>query len=339
MTKICTTDDLQDDSFCHPVPNCNSSTKAVRIDESRFLGLTDLFGQKTVAAIAAWLNQADNPVIRRNREQIAETFPLLLPALASRTSSPVFCQLTTVIDSGHRLIDAVASLMGVKKKTVRFLRGKTPSLIGHFWLDDPTQLLKAVDAIPEHQRPMNASEWQKMSAFWRCSLDATGLSRHELNHQGAFARHLFVSFCSAGYGTAESALRGYLHRAGSWALFSAFVRNVGLWCEKRAQELDLEDALPKMASEQVAFELLTRFSAVKLLEFSECWHQSILCNQAHTAKIVHWPALLPDPVLCEGLTVVSLTNSFQLFKESDQLNHCVPRYISACLRGHSHIWR
>lgn len=333
MTGIIAPDDL----FCPSVPGCNSLAKKLPTDEYRLLGLTELFDPEKVTTIVAWLYQSDSPVVRRNREQILEIFPLLLPALASRSLTPVFSRLTTAIDSGHRLIDAIATLMGVRKTTVRFLRGKKPSLVGNNWLDDPTQLFSAVDAIPEHRRPMNAREWALMLALWRCSLDATVLSREASNCQGEFGRHLFVGFCAAGYGTAESTLRQYLHRAGSWALFSEFVRNVGRWCERRAHEVDLNDTLPKIASKRIALELLTRFSAIKLLELSEHWQQSIACNRAHTAKIVHWPPLLPGPVFCDGLTVVSLTDSFQLFKESEQLNHCVPMYISACLRGHSHI--
>ena len=333
MTGIIAPDDL----FCHSVPGGNSLAKTLRTDESRLLGLTELFDPEKVTAIVAWLNQPDSPVARRNREQLLETFPLLLPGLASRSLTPVFSRLTTVIDSGHRLIDAIASLMRVRKNSVRFLRGKKPSLVGNYWLDGPTQLFSAIDAIPENRRPMNAREWALMLAFWQCSLDATALFRHASSRQGAFGWHLFVGLCTAGYGTAESTLRQYLHRTGSWAPFSAFVRNVGRWCDRRGHELDFNDTLPKIASERIALELLTRFSAIKLLELSEHWQQRIARNQAHTAKIVHWPALLPGPVFCDGLTVVSLTDSFQLFKESEQLNHCVPMYISACMRGHSHI--
>ena len=333
MTGIIAPDDL----FCPSVPGCNSLAKTLPTDECILLGLTELFAPEKVTAIVGWLNQPDSPVVRRNREQILDTFPLLLPALASRSLTPVFSRLTTAIDSGQRLIEAIASLMGVKKKTVRFLRGKKPSLVGSYWLDDPTQLFSAIDAIPENRRPMNAKEWALMLAFWLGSLDATVLSRHASNFRGALGRHLFVGFCTAGYGSAESTLRQYLHRAGSWAPFSAFVRNVGRWCERRAHELDFNDTLPQIASEQIALELLTRFSSIKLLELSEHWQQSIARNRAHTAKIVHWPPLLPGPVFCDGLMVVSLTDSFQLFKESEQLNHCVPMYISACLRGHSHI--
>ena len=101
-----------DDSFYPSVPGCNPLAKTLRTDESRLLGLTELFEQERVTAIVAGLVQPDSPVVRRNREQILETFPLLLPALTAGSSEPVFSRLTIAIDSGHRLIDASASLMG-----------------------------------------------------------------------------------------------------------------------------------------------------------------------------------------------------------------------------------
>lgn len=306
-------------------------------NESTYRAIAEAFSQELVTAIREWIDQAGCMEVRRNREQIIATFPMVLPALALRPSDPEHITLTAAIDGGHQLIEAIASLTGVRKKTVRFLRGKNPSQIGKIWIEYPFQLFRVLDAIPDHRRPMNGEEWRLLTAFWLGSLQATSSSRHALNSPGEFGWHLFVGLCTCGYKEAEKTLRQYLRRSGSWAGFADFVRNVGRWCERRANNHDFNDTIARIAREQIALELLTRYPAIKLIEMSARWQQIIIRNQPHSANLVHWPALLPDPVTCNGLTVISLTNSFQLFKESEQLNHCVPTYIPACLLGHSHM--
>jgi hypothetical protein len=325
------------DFICRQNPERQPLLDARGKTESGYYSRPESLSEEGVAAVLDWLHQAGSLLVRRNREQIIETFPLLLPALALRRIEPEFIAITAVIDNGLSLIDAVASLAGVKKKSIRFLRGKKLSLVGKVWGENPFALFRAIDAIPDHRRPMNSREWRLFSAFWQCSHNATLSTRYDTSDLGELGWHLFVEFCTGGYSNTEKTLRQYLYRESFWRDFSAFVRHVGQWCEKRARELDFNNTVAGVAKRQIAFELLTHFPAKKLLELTEQWQQNIICNRPHVSRIVHWPALLPEPVFCDGLTVISLTDSFQLFKESESLNHCVPRYISACLLGHSHI--
>jgi hypothetical protein len=327
----------QQDSVCRKNPK-NKSLAGVRHKaEPSCCSTVESLKQGGMLAVLAWLHQPGSLLVRRNRKQIIETFPVLLPALALRRLEPEFVAITAVIDNGLPLIDAIATLVGVNRKTVRFLRGKKLSFVVGKWGENPFVLFKAIDAIPDHRRPMNSREWQLFSAFWRCSHNATLSTRYDTSDLGELGWHLFVEFCTAGYSNTEKILRQYLCRESFWGDFSAFVRHVERWCEKRARELDFNKAMAGLAKRQLALELLTHFPAIKLLELTEQWQQNIICNRPHASRIVHWPALLYEPVFFDGLTVISLINSFQLFKESESLNHCVPRYISACLLGHSHI--
>ena len=307
------------------------------LSKSAHTDLCDTFKHEDVSAMIDWICKSGSPVVRRNREQIIDTFPLLLPALVHRSSEPEFIKLTADIDGGRQLIEAIASLAGVKKKTVRFLRGIDPSPIGRQWTEDPLQLFRILDVLPDHRRPKNGDEWRLLAEFWQYSLRATNSTRHDLNGLGDFGWHLFVGLCTSGYIKSEKLLRRYLRHAGSWAGFANFVRDVGLWCESRAHAQQFNDTVAEAARDQIALELLTGYPAIKLLEMAEQWQQSIIRDQARTAKVAHWPALLPDPIFCDGLSVISLTDSFQLFKESQQLNHCVSMYNTICLLGEAHI--
>ena len=166
--------------------------------ESGYYSGPESLSEEGVAAVLDWMHQAGSSLVRRNREQIIETFPVLLPALALRRTAPEFVAITAVIDNGLPLIDAVASLAGVKKKSIRFLRGKKLSLVGKVWGENPFALIRAIDAIPDHRRPMNCREWRLFSAFWQCSHNATLSTRHEKSDLGELGWHLFVEFCTAG---------------------------------------------------------------------------------------------------------------------------------------------
>ena len=299
--------------------------------------LGDLFGQENTVDVIDWIGVSDSTITRRNRGQLVETFPLLLPALVRRPCDHDLMQITAAIDEGLQLIEAIALLVGVQKKTVRFLRGIKPSQIGKNWIEDPLLLFRILDRVPDHRRPRNADEWRLLTEFWQGSLHASLSGHRELNGFGEFGQHLFLGFCMAGYKKTENTLYHYLRRTGSWAGFADFVRNVGCWCERRAREQQFNDAVVGVARDQIAIELLTRYPAIRLLEMAEQWQQSTMRDRARAAKIIHWPALLPEPMTCQGLTVLTLNDSLQLFTEGAQLNHCVSTYIPMCLLGLSHI--
>lgn len=302
------------------------------------LNMTAAFNHEEMATIIGWENQASSPIVRRNRTQIMETFPLLLPSLAIQRSEPEHIALTAAIDGGCPLVDAIASLAKVQKKTVRFLRGKTPSQIGKIWIENPFQLLRAVDALPDHLRPQTAAAWRLMTAFWQYSVEATRPSHHKTNcYLEELGWHLFVGFFTAGEAKTESALRRYLTLADCWQGFSDFVCAIRDWCENQARFLEFNNAVAKIAKDKIAIDLLTRYPAIKLIEMSEQWRHAVVRGEGHAAAIAHWPPLLTEPVACNGLSVVSLTDCFQLNEEGRQLNHCVSTYARACLLGHSHI--
>ena len=312
---------------------------------------------KDKVAIIEWVNTASSRMVRRNRSQIIQTFPVLLPMLARSPLGQDIIALTSAIDDGVPLIDAIASLTGAKKGSVRYLRGKRISLLGYEWIENPFQLLKCLDETPDHRRPMNAQEWKTLWQLWRGSIQISGslvdINDYELGFHrwrsrycsgtnlddplGEVGKHIFTGLCSCGYTKAEEILQPNQNRDNCWEDLSDFAINVGRWCEHKARDLKFNAHLADICRDRITFELLMQYPAIKLMELSIQWRQIIIRSQALSAEIPHWPPLLPVPIYSHGLTVVSLTDSSQLAEEGRRLKHCVSAYTSACLCGLSHI--
>jgi hypothetical protein len=80
-----------------------------------------------------------------------------------------------------------------------------------------------------------------------------------------------------------------------------------------------------------------RYPAAKLVKMSDQWRKFVVQEQSHAAEIAYWPALLSEPVACDGMSVVSLTDKYQLELEGMRLDHCVSDHVWQCLQGDSHI--
>jgi hypothetical protein len=75
-----------------------------------------------VKAIIRWANH-DDPIIRRNRTQFLDIFPLLVPMLVFHEEDPLSELIIGWIDRGEALIDNIASLFNVKRSTMKYLAG------------------------------------------------------------------------------------------------------------------------------------------------------------------------------------------------------------------------
>ena len=304
-----------------------------------------------------WIEAAGSRMARRNRAQAIQAFPVLIPALLRYPSGLDNIVLTATIDEGVPLIDAIASVAAVKKGTVRYLRGKRTSLFGPEWLDNPFQLLKCLDEAPDHRRPTSAQEWMILWQLWRGCIQTSGpvmdIYDYELGFHrwctryysstnlddrlGEFGKHLFTGLCSYGYKKAEKILQPHQNRGNCWEDISDFAINVGRWCEQKARDLKFNVHVAEISRDRIALELLMQYPANKLMELSALWRQAVIRSQVIATEIAHWPPLLPFAIHSHGLTVISLTDSFQLAEEGRQLKHCVSTYTEVCLLGLSHI--
>jgi hypothetical protein len=316
---------------------------------TRYEAVLNEFGDAgiDVRSVQHWAEHPDW-LLRRNRRQAVATFPVFALLLAGSPEKPQHGEVRVAIDDGSPLVETISSNFRVSKRSVRFLRGKGPALIGAAWLESPAALLAAVDMVSPAKLPRNPAEWQVFRDYWvGCGEFLTGLHctmPSRLPHRDSLFRHMFSGLCAAGYEATAQRL-GPLS-PGNQQRFSRlkdYFRFVAEWCERGAGICEPNRYVQIAARETLYSELLTRYSVVELVRQSERWHREIArassvgLDPDADDRLVEWPGL-PGLPLCAGeLTVFSLTNSIQLQVEGNRLDHCVGTYFRSCLYGESHI--
>jgi hypothetical protein len=296
--------------------------------------------------IRSWADHEDH-IVRRNRHQVIASFPLFAALVALNSEIPVHMEIGAAIDRGDPLVEALSSILKVGKKSIRFLRGKGPALIGADWLDHPSELLEAVDSVLPEKQPRSRGEWKLFREFWVGCGDLT-VERYCRRPSPSLrcdkmSRHLLQGLTAAGYEASAQKLRrlwhGDLRRL---ADVKDYFRFVAEWCEAGAGLCGKRQHLRVVAG-NIRDDLLMRYSAMELIRQSERWHREIsraaavaLTAEAHAA-MEEWPALPGLPMRVGNLTVFSLTSTLQLQLEGTRLNHCVSTYVRSCMYGESHI--
>ena len=296
--------------------------------------------------IQSWANHEDH-IVRRNRHQVIASFPLFAALVALSSEIPVHMEIGAAIDRGDPLVEALSSTLGVSKKSIRFLRGKGPALIGSDWLDHPSELFEAIDIVLPEKQPRSREEWKLLREFWVGCGDLT-LERYCRRPSPSLrcdkmSRHLLQGLSTAGYEASARKLQrlwnGDLRRL---ADVKDYFRFVAEWCEAGAGLCGTRQHLRVVAG-NIRDDLLMRYSAMELIRQSERWHREIsraaavaLTAEA-SATMEEWPALPGLPMRVGKLTVFSLTSTLQLQLEGTRLNHCVSAFVRSCMYGESHI--
>lgn len=300
-----------------------------------------------IDSVVAWVFH-DDWLFRRNRQQLITVLPMLAVTLSSSPESALLMEMEAIIDRGNKLIDELARVVGVRRRSVRCLIGRYPIELGNCWMDNPIDLLRAIDLLIPEKIPTCSVEWSLMRCFWEgCGLSDQLRYRRPFFHGGRADRvreHLFSELCLAGYTRSQKklarALNGQIERLSDVVDYFDFVAH---WCDSghwiSAKNLYIRNRLIR----DLSGKLLIRYSAQELVRQSQCWHQ--LVNRLPIPAIEHdvdaatyqWPGLPGLPWQHEGLTMVSLTNAAELSLEGNLMNHCVGSYFSDCRRGNAHI--
>ncbi len=297
-------------------------------------------------SIRSWAVHPD-PIWRRNRNQAIVTFPIFVALLVRSPDVPIHREIEAAIDRGDRLVEMLSSLLLVSKKSIRFLRGKGPALLGTFWLHHPSDLFEAVDQLVPEKLPRTREDWEILRELWTGCSELTEedycLRPPPSRHSGAMSRHMLGGLCAAGYSTSARKLRrlwnGDLRPL---AGVKDYFRFVAEWCESGAG-ICKKAGYGEIVAGTIRDELLMRYPAMEIIHQSERWHREIAdlrsieaaCNPDPDSH--EWPPLPGLPLRVGELAVCSLTNIFQLQLEGARLHHCVRSYFRKCLRGDSHI--
>lgn len=266
-------------------------------------------------------------------------------ALATKTNHPTYKEIETIIDRSDPLIERLIGLFGCKKESLRYLRGKGPDLIGSVWLDNPRELLFAVDIAPAGRRPTDRREWKIFRSFWIGSDLDSNLCYGPL--RGGFSQLpetfellIFRGLCQLGYEAGWKKVNKLLHedfeRIHDIHDYFGFVAN---WCDCLAMRY------PNPAgTDQLPLALLKRYSLAAIICQSERWHQQLNHEEldirdlpTEPSNLSDWPPLLPQGFDVNQHQLISLISADQLSEEGFRLEHCVGGYSDACLLGDSHI--
>ena len=312
----------------------------------RVIAELDTLGYNT-DPIVDWVFHEDS-LFRRNRQQLISVLPMLAVALSSLPESTLLMEVEAIIDRGDKLIDALARVVGVRRRSVRCLIRKYPTELGNYWMDNPIELLRAIDLLIPEKIPTRQLEWSLMQHFWEgCGLSSNPQYSRVFPCVGKpdqAREHLFSGLCLAGYTHSEKRLaRAFNNQIDRLRDVGDYFDFVAQWCGSghwvNSKNLYIRNRLIR----NLAGKLLTRYSAHELINQSKRWHQ--LANRLPIPSVEHeddaagyqWLGLPGLPWQHEDLTIVSLTNGAELSLEGNLMNHCVGSYFDDCRRGDAHI--
>lgn len=272
--------------------------------------------------------------ISRNRLQIFQLFPLLMPYLIGLNGRHVLIQ---AIDNGKPFIDAAAEHFWVMKSVIRGIREITPEVAGREWTKKPWTLIALLgDIAPEH-RPRSTDDWRKFNAV----VDAIS--------------HLIQRPLTTTRGRTQlraSARRGYRLPECSEAFeFEQNARNIDEMVARLTEILlimvreaykghnDVDAAIRRTVND-----FLGAHDIFRLGQIARKWQAAFLRAQTECAEDrgiwlgVRWPAPIDIEVIGRGFRVVPLLSPAELLEEGAAMQHCVASYSARCLSGLSQIF-
>jgi hypothetical protein len=122
-----------------------------------------------------------DPSHRRNRLQLAATFPLFLHAAATAGGSGAGRLIGRLVDDGAPLVRTLAAQWAVSPSALRGLRGMPVDLIGAQWQANVEALVRVLNALPAEFRPGDDT------AAWRT------FNEHVAFAESVFARRPWTS--------------------------------------------------------------------------------------------------------------------------------------------------
>lgn len=298
-------------------------------------------------AIRRWVTHP-HPLVRRNRRQAVDTFPIIAYLLATDADIPNPAQIKLAIDHGYPLVEALSSILGIGKPAVRCLRGVAAGLPGAVWMERPADLFVTLDRLSPTNMPRSEADWKHLSELaTACAqlADDEALSppcSSDSSHPIAW--HVFQGLCSAGYETSVKRLRRELGEGpDAWIGMKEYLRFVTTWIDSGAGFCEMNHHLHSLARGRLREEFLERYSAIELIRQSIRWRREMeKLRKAGTGSDLppesyEWPALPGLPLQVNDRLVVSLTSAAELKQEAMRLDHCVDMFFEVCVLGRCHI--
>ncbi len=290
------------------------------------------------------------PGRRRNRLQLAETFPLLLRAAATGEPGSSGALIRAIVDSGRPLVDALARHWAVSRSVLRALRQCSVEVIGERWEINLEALVATLDALPPEFRPgAEAARWRAFNEHLDFAGTVFGRPPCASPLALAWLRHA----------ARQGWTRASLELAGA-ALSDEAVAAVELLRQALIETLRTEGHVPAAAAvDAAAFtarvwlaadRFLGGMAPRRLVEQAQRYRRELVAATTELAGEIafangasFWP-LLPGEYVSgdRSRIVVPLTTLLALQRHGEALRNCLGSshlagYASECLRGGTFI--
>ena len=312
--------------------------------------------QDILAAVPAAARDAElyaylaDPTHRRNRLQLATTFPLFLRAAATAGGSGACGLIGRLVDDGAPLVRTLAAQWAVSPSVLRGLRGLPVELIGVQWQANVEALVAVLNALPAEFRP------GADAAAWRVFNDCIAFA------ESVFARRPWTSPLALAW-LRQAAKRGWTAEAIAETEREVLQASIALVDELRQALIEAVKAESAVAAVATADEAalsarawhgadayLAAIAPKRLVALAQRYRRELAAAQGqHAGEIAaargagHWP-LLPGEFVSgdRSRIVVPLADRQALRAHGRAVVNCLggshlDHYAAACGRGQTFI--
>jgi hypothetical protein len=300
-----------------------------------------------IEAILDWA-YIEDATARRQRIEVANKLPILVPMLVFDPDNPWTPDLTTQLDCGVPLLECLTDIFPSKgPESVGVLVNKPLGLLGD-WSDDVLGLMLAIECLDVDELPVTDAEWHTFTDF------AKALHPCESTLSGYVFRELLCPSDPSTYNIVRCITGNDPSRL---ALVNDYARYLGRWYAGLLQSSPSDSAsstgrnnVParvsedcEAAGEKLAELRLMQFPALELLEQTSRWDAAVKQESlsarlnSDDPQIAQWPPLFEASVVDGEFNVVSLTSATEVATEFSRLGLAVESLLSECALGDKHV--
>jgi hypothetical protein len=267
------------------------------------------------------------------RAQLADAVPIVAKLLAG-SEAPALLPVRLAVDLRLELAPAAAGAFGVRPAVIRSLSGVSVAEMGacsgptaDMWLEQPSLLLGALDAIEPAHRPRDPGGWAAFHALVK------PLLRHR-EHFAALVIPFLRQAAARGLEQSLASVRrrlGHEERLGDFEAFLQHLAKAARRLRLLARDEDDKEFARRYAHGRGLLQLALESSRWR----AACAREVARLMTAREARLGRDRLTLPFPVPREldGLAIVFLDSGAALAAEGERMCHCIASLYPAAARG------
>lgn len=305
-----------------------------------------------LADIRRYLQAGLDPRLSLWRCQAFGLYPALIVGCLTHPDEPPAARFLAAIDRGEKLLDAACRLTGLKIPVLRALRGLSYRDLGYPQAGFD-RFPRVLNTLPVAYLPSTPLDWKD------CLDELCSPLERVLSRLGPQRGSVFFGDFKPGWGAGLYHLmritqrrhlddvRNDLH--GIIDMLRGMARQAALPALLRAERAKghpvdtIEDIhcydLAQLLEMEFIGALFDGIRLTRLVQISRCWHQKR--KQLHSLGFIRstdpWPALFESPVYLGVCDFKVITDTHDLWEESQALAHCADDYKGPCIAAMSHI--